>query len=81
MNYTQVVMCKNEQLFEHLRNNGIREDRRFSQFVDLNFYQASNSDLASLNDQQLLEHLEIFGVNEQRRFSQYLSSNLSARIG
>lgn len=43
-----------------------------SPFLDLDFYQASNSDLANLNNPQLLAHLESNGLDEDRIFSPWV---------
>jgi hypothetical protein len=42
----QAFAGNREQAFTHLQTNGINEPRRFSPFVDLDFYLAANQDVA-----------------------------------
>ncbi|GAA6618925.1 pre-peptidase C-terminal domain-containing protein [Scytonema sp. NUACC26] len=62
----------NEQLLSHFQNYGLNEGRAFSPLVNLNFYRASNGDLASMNNQQAYNHLSNYGVAEGRRFSLFV---------
>ena len=66
-------LTTNAQLLSHFQAYGLNEGRAFSQFADLSFYRANNSDLARLNNQQLFDHLQNYGVKENRRFSQFVN--------
>ncbi|MHC5859456.1 hypothetical protein [Nostoc sp.] len=55
-------------MLNHLENYGVAEGRSFSPLVDLNYYRANNSDLASFNNEQLFNHLENNGITEGRSF-------------
>jgi hypothetical protein len=61
--------------FNHLQNNGVAEGRRFSPFVDLNFYRNANPDLTNLSNEQAFTHLQTNGINEPRRFSPFVDLN------
>ncbi|MEC4813713.1 MAG: PPC domain-containing protein [Scytonema sp. PMC 1069.18] len=65
----------NDQLLSHFQVNGLVEGRSFSAFVNLNFYRASNSDLARLDNRQLFDHLQQYGVAEGRRFSSFFDAS------
>jgi Bacterial pre-peptidase C-terminal domain len=65
----------NEQLLSHFQSYGLKEGRQFSPIVNLNFYRASNSDLAQLNNEQLFQHLQNHGVAEGRQFSLFFDTN------
>ena len=61
-----------EQAREHLLAFGLNEGRRFSPYVDLNFYRNQYPDLAVAgltSNRQLYDHLENIGVAESRVFS------------
>ncbi|MEP0869441.1 hypothetical protein NDA01_06480 [Trichocoleus desertorum AS-A10] len=64
-----------EQASSHFLTYGLSEGRIFSPFVNLQFYQARNPDLAAAgltSNQQLFQHLQDFGVAEGRAFSPFL---------
>ncbi|WP_375511092.1 hypothetical protein [uncultured Nostoc sp.] len=63
------------QLLSHFQTFGLNEGRPFSPLINFNFYRASNSDLANLNNSQLLDHLENNGVAEGRSFSPLVDLN------
>jgi ketosteroid isomerase-like protein len=63
------------KLREHFQRYGLLEGRKFSHWVDLNYYRNSNSDLKNFNYAELLNHLENNGVREGRRFSQAFDLN------
>jgi uncharacterized protein YkwD len=58
-----------EQAWSHFKNYGLDNGLKFSPLVDLDFYRASNSDLADLNNRQAYEHLVNYGVSQGRKFS------------
>lgn len=57
------------KLREHFQRYGLLEGRKFSPWVDLDYYRNSNSDLKNFNYADLLNHLQNNGVREGRRFS------------
>lgn len=63
------------KLREHFQRYGLLEGRKFSPWVDLNYYRNSNSDLKNFNYAELLNHLQNNGVREGRRFSQAFDLN------
>ncbi|WP_017715376.1 nuclear transport factor 2 family protein [Kamptonema formosum] len=69
------------ELRDHFQRYGLLEGRKFSPWVDLDYYRNSYSDLENFNYADLLTHLENNGVREGRRFSQafdlkyYLANN------
>ncbi|MBD0386338.1 MAG: hypothetical protein ICV54_07380 [Nostoc sp. C3-bin3] len=63
------------QLLSHFQTFGLNEGRSFSPLINFNFYRASNSDLANLNNSQLLDHLQNNGVAEGRSFSPLVDLN------
>ncbi|MBW4486217.1 MAG: hypothetical protein KME12_00335 [Trichocoleus desertorum ATA4-8-CV12] len=67
-----------EQASSHFFTYGLSEGRMFSPFVNLQFYQARNPDLAAAGlttNQQLFQHLQDFGVAEGRVFSSFVDLN------
>jgi hypothetical protein len=60
------------QALSHFQQFGLNEGRKFSPFVDINFYHASNSDLASFSNKEAFEHLQNYGVAEGRKFSPHI---------
>lgn len=68
-----------DKLYSHFKNNGLREGRQFSPFVDIQVYQDENPDLAEsglYSNEQLYQHLEKYGIQEGRKFSRLLDLNL-----
>lgn len=63
------------QLKDHFQQYGLNEGRSFSPFADLNFYRASNSDLAGMTNQQAFDHLQQYGCAEGRTFSPFVDVN------
>lgn len=63
------------QILDRFLSSGVNQGQAFSPFVDLSFYRASNSDLASFSNRQLYDHLQNFGVAEGRRFSPLVDLN------
>jgi ketosteroid isomerase-like protein len=63
------------KLREHFQRYGLLEGRKFSPWVDLDYYRNSNSDLKGMNYAELLNHLQNYGVREGRRFSQAFEIN------
>ncbi|MCJ8282808.1 MAG: CAP domain-containing protein, partial [Rivularia sp. ALOHA_DT_140] len=57
------------QAWSHFKNYGLDNGLEFSSLVDLDFYRASNSDLADLTDRQAYEHLANYGISQGRKFS------------
>lgn len=63
------------ELRDHFQRFGLLEGRKFSAFVNLDFYRNSYSDLENFNYADLLNHLQNSGVREGRRFTQGLDVN------
>ncbi|MCU0517577.1 MAG: nuclear transport factor 2 family protein [Oscillatoria sp. Prado101] len=63
------------ELRDHFQRYGLLEGRKFSAWVDLDYYRNSYSDLENFNYADLLNHLENNGVREGRRFSQAFELN------
>ncbi|MBW4496306.1 MAG: nuclear transport factor 2 family protein [Oscillatoria princeps RMCB-10] len=69
------------ELRDHFQRFGLLEGRKFSAFVNLDYYRNSYSDLENFNYADLLNHLQNSGVREGRRFTQafdlkyYLANN------
>lgn len=61
-----------QQAFQHFQRVGVEERRRFSPYVDINYYLANYPDLraAGLSGRQAFNHLINNGLNEGRRPSQ-----------
>jgi subtilisin-like proprotein convertase family protein len=68
--YGDLASLNNEQLFEHLRNNGVAEGRATSQFFDVSYYLANNSDLraAGFNFRRAYEHFVLIGFPREGRY-------------
>ena len=56
-------------VFQKLRFRNVE----FSSLVDLDFYRASNSDVADLNNILAYEHLANYGVSQGRKLSSLLT--------
>ena len=70
-----------DRALQHLLDFGLNEGRRFSSFVDLDFYADANPDLAAAGlttRRQLFDHLSTFGVEEGRRYSILFDANFYA---
>lgn len=66
------------QAFGHFLEFGVNESRRFSPYVNLNFYRVSNQDLGIvglISNRQLYDHLTGVGVAEGRNFSPVFNAN------
>lgn len=61
-----------QDLEAHFRNHGLSESRLFSNWVDLQFYQAHSPDLAGFSPVQLWEHLRQYGIAEGRAFTPFI---------
>ncbi len=61
-----------QDLEAHFRNHGLSESRLFSNWVDLQFYQANSPDLAGFTPVQLWEHLRQYGIAEGRDFTPFI---------
>jgi len=63
-----------EKALQHLQTFGLKEDRKFSQFANLDYYLANNADVNKATGGDVtkaLQHLEIYGANEGRKYSEY----------
>ncbi|OKH40784.1 hypothetical protein NIES2119_00250 [[Phormidium ambiguum] IAM M-71] len=65
------------EVINHWLSSGLNERRRFSPYVDLDYYLSNNQDLvvAGLNGRQAYDHFRNIGVNEGRRFSRFFDTN------
>jgi len=62
------------QLLEHFQNFGLNEPRKFSPYLDLEYYGTINPDLLTAGvdtRRELYEHFQRYGLNEGRPFSQF----------
>jgi hypothetical protein len=74
----ELTTLSETQAQDHFQTSGINEGRIFSSLVDLNFYRASNPDLAAAGittNTQLLDHLQTQGIAEGRSFSPIVDLN------
>lgn len=72
---TAAGLTTDKKLFNHLQKYGLSEKRHFSPLIDLNYYQANNTDLTDLNDRELFAHLQKYGVAEGRPCSPLIDLN------
>jgi hypothetical protein len=68
-----------EQAWDHFQRYGLKENRRFSRFVDLDFYKYANPELATAGLKSNLDyfaHLQNHGIQEGRLFSPIVNMGL-----
>ncbi|HIK12729.1 MAG TPA: hypothetical protein IGS52_21135 [Oscillatoriaceae cyanobacterium M33_DOE_052] len=77
-NNPDLASLDDAQAFQHFLAFGVNESRRFSPYVNLNFYRVSNQDLGIaglISNRQLYDHLTGVGVAEGRNFSPVFNAN------